>query len=183
MSSWLSSTNAKEIGNLYLILFKSQKFDFRSFLQLLVLVISFLQLVETFGFKLNNQNKQIKFGNGVRGFHTSFSTRLESKDQEYFRLLTEKDIGQETTNPHILAKRQNKSGLPVNASIINKILPNLLKPISESVLVLLSEIKPILLSMNVRVEDTLAGPLKYLDPTYLNNLIGSARENTKSNKK
>lgn len=124
-----------------------------------------------------------KIGIGVRGFHTSSLTRLESKDQEYFRLLTEKDIGQETNNPHILAKRQIKSGLPVKASIINRILPNLLKPITDSDLLLLREIKPTLLSLNVREGDKLAGPLKYLDPKYLNILIGSAREVSRSKKK
>ncbi|BDI12838.1 hypothetical protein (mitochondrion) [Phanerochaete sordida] len=51
-----------------------------------------------------NKPTQIKFGNGVRGFHTSSSIRLYSQDQEYFRLLTEKDVDQETTNPHILAR-------------------------------------------------------------------------------
>lgn len=75
-----------------------------------------------------------------------------------------------------MANRYIKSGFPVNASIINinRILSNLLKPITDSDLLLLKGIKPTILALNVREGDKLAGPLKYLNPNYLNNFIGSA---------
>lgn len=62
-------------------------------------------------------------------------------------------------------------------------MPNLLKPISDSDLLLLKEIKPTLLSLNVREADSIASPLKNFGTKGLNNLIGSAREVNNSKKK
>jgi len=61
----------------------------------------------------------------------STTARLVTPDQEYFRLRTEKDKGQETTNPHIIAQRHINLGLLTTASTINLILANLKVPVTE----------------------------------------------------
>jgi hypothetical protein len=101
--------------------------------------------------------------------------RVETRDQEYFRLRTEKDRGQETNNPHILAQRHICSGLPTSALTINLILANLKVPVTEELLDSLKCIEPTILKLFEKDKD-IRGPIHFLDKNLLIDLIGSDRE-------
>jgi hypothetical protein len=117
----------------------------------------------------------------VRCFHSSSKLlaeakdRVETRDQEYFRLRTEKDRGQETNNPHILAQRHICSGLPTSALTINLILANLKVPVTEELLDSLKCIEPTILKLFEKDKD-IRGPIHFLDKNLLIDLIGSDRE-------
>jgi hypothetical protein len=123
----------------------------------------------------------------VRSFHSSSRLLSEAKDivetrdQEYFRLFTEKDRGQETNNPHILAQRHISSGLSTTASTINQILPNLKSTITDKLFALLTSIIPIIIILQesgagVGADNDIRGPIHFIDKNIINNLIGSDRE-------
>lgn len=123
----------------------------------------------------------------VCGFHTTTGLLATSKgrvetrgilNQEYFKLRTEKDKGQETTNPHILAQRHISSGLPTTASTINLILTNLKVPVTEELLVRLKGIEPTVFNLFEKDND-IRGPIHFLDKKLLIDLIGSARSREK----
>jgi NADH:ubiquinone oxidoreductase subunit 3 (subunit A) len=70
---------------------------------------------------------------------------IETNPLTYWKLIYEKDMGQETNNPHIIARRHITKGIPTDAQIINLVQSNLglLHQISQDELEKLKIIKPI----------------------------------------
>src|ERR1700760_443760 len=72
---------------------------------------------------------------------------IETNPLTYWELIHEKDVDQETNNPHIIARRHITKGTPTDASIINLVQSKLglLHKISKEELERLKIIKPILI--------------------------------------
>lgn len=84
-----------------------------------------------------------------RAFSTLNTTMCKSTNT-YFNEIYEKDIGENTSNVHIIARRHIMSGLPTNVNIINKVC---LGSITQTELNELTSIKPANITLTNDIKD------------------------------
>lgn len=110
------------------------------FITLLFILIIFIN----FDLNLNEMNH---FINSI--LVPSIINKTKNNSLTYWKSISEKDVDQETNNPHILARRQLTGVKPVNVEIINLVLSNLKHSLSQEELNNFISIKPI----TIRFED------------------------------
>nr|YP_008082043.1 GIY-YIG endonuclease family protein [Rhizoctonia solani]AGK45420.1 GIY-YIG endonuclease family protein [Rhizoctonia solani] len=75
----------------------------------------------------------------------------EDPKTSHFKLVREKDKGQDTDNPHILAKRHIESCAPTDVNVVNKILSLSSAPITKEELDILTSCKKIEVKLPLKI--------------------------------